>query len=247
MNTGLNVVVQSLTQFGLGRNGCWPFRGSKLPRALPSHKLFFRHAAPFTTAEGQHAALKPVAWLLSSLARLRLLLLLMRGNVHPNPGSVFPCSVCAGNVTWQGSSVQCCTCFKWVHLKCSLLSSKFRILGTSHSWSCCFWSQHYDFSGLYTCTVQSGNTPACKPLIPLPPVSYLLCTSSPPPASSCLSLHLLLSPPDSLRVLQWNARDIRAKSTELLLSLSSHPVNLICIQESNLNSSSSPNPRFSAI
>ena len=36
------------------------------------------------------------------LARLRLLillLLLMSGNVHPNPGPIFPCSVCAGNVT----------------------------------------------------------------------------------------------------------------------------------------------------
>ena len=37
-----------------------------------------------------------------SLALLRLLillLLLMSGNVHPNPGPIFPCSVCAGNVT----------------------------------------------------------------------------------------------------------------------------------------------------
>ena len=44
-----------------------------------------------------------------SLARLRLLfllLLLMSGNVHPNPGPVFPSSVCAGNLTWRGRSVQ---------------------------------------------------------------------------------------------------------------------------------------------
>ena len=46
-------------------------------------------------------------------------------------------------------------------------------------------------------------------------------------------------PPDSLRVLQWNAEGLRARSTELLHFLSSHPVDLICIQESNLNSSSS--------
>ena len=46
-----------------------------------------------------------------SLARLLiLLLLLMRGNIHPNPCPVFPCSVCPGNVTWRGRSVQCCTC-----------------------------------------------------------------------------------------------------------------------------------------
>ena len=77
-----------------------------------------------------------------SLARLLiLLLLLMIGNVHPNSCPVFPYLVCAGNVTWRGRSVQCCTCSNWVHLKCSLLSSsRFRTLGSSRSWSCppCF-------------------------------------------------------------------------------------------------------------
>ena len=47
-----------------------------------------------------------------SLARLFiLLLLLMIGNVHPNPCPVFSYLVFAGNVTWWGRSVQCCTCF----------------------------------------------------------------------------------------------------------------------------------------
>ena len=74
---------------------------------------------------------------LALLRLLILLLLLMSGNVHPNPGPIFPCSVCAGNVTWRGKSVQCCACFKWVHLRCSqLFLSKFRALGSSHSWSC---------------------------------------------------------------------------------------------------------------
>ena len=74
-----------------------------------------------------------------SLALLRLLillLLLMSGNIYPNPGPVFPGSVCAGNMSWWGKSVQCCTCSKWVHLRCSQLSlSKIRALGSSHSWS----------------------------------------------------------------------------------------------------------------
>ena len=74
---------------------------------------------------------------LAFLRLLILLLLLMRGNVHPNPGPIFPCSVCAGNVTWRGKSVQCCACSKWVHLRCSQLSlSNFRALGSSRSWSC---------------------------------------------------------------------------------------------------------------
>ena len=84
-----------------------------------------------------------------SLARLFiLLLLLMSGNVYPNPYPVFPCLVCAGNVTWRGRSVQCCTCSNWVHLKCSLLSfSIFRLLGSSHFWSCppCFFLRFYPY------------------------------------------------------------------------------------------------------
>ena len=61
-----------------------------------------------------------------------------------------------------------------------------------------------------------------------------------PPASS--------PPPDSLRVLQWNAGSLRARSTELLHFLSSHPVDLICMQESNLNLSFSFRiPGFSAL
>ena len=66
---------------------------------------------------------------LALLRLLILLLLLMSGNVHPNPGPIFPCSVCAGNVTWRGKSVQCCACSKWVHLRCSQLSlSNFKLL-----------------------------------------------------------------------------------------------------------------------
>ena len=61
----------------------------------------------------------------------------------------------------------------------------------------------------------------------------------------CLLTTLLL---DSLRVLQWNAGGLRSTSTELLHFFSSHPVDLICIQESNLNLSSSfPIPGFSAL
>ena len=74
---------------------------------------------------------------LSLVHLLILLLLLMSINVHFNPGSVFLCSVCAANVTWRGRSVQCCTCSRWIHLRCSLLSfSRFKTLGSSYSWIC---------------------------------------------------------------------------------------------------------------
>ena len=80
--------------------------------------------------------------------------------------------------------------------------------------------------------ISSSSAPSPPSLAPGRP--------STPPASS--------PPPDSLRVLQWNAGGLRARSTELLHFLSSHPVDLICIQESNLNSSSSFRiPGFSAM
>ena len=144
INSRLNVVVRSPAPFGLGRNGCWFPRGSQLPRALPIHFLLCcplndrRRAAQSIYKIGRLFSL----FLLScpTLALLRLLillLLLMSGNVHPNPGPIFPCSVCTVKVTWRGKSVQCCTCSRWVHLGCSQLSlSNFRALGSSHSWSC---------------------------------------------------------------------------------------------------------------
>ena len=93
-------------------------------------------------------------------------------------------------------------------------------------------------------------TLAFKSVIPRLPILYLL-----PlplylrPLILAVSLHLLLPlPPDSLRVLQWKASGLLVRSTELLYFLSSHPVDLICIQKSNLNSSSSFRiPRFSVL
>ena len=103
---------------------------------------------------------------------------------------------------------------------------------------------------MYTSTVQSG-LPLLMLSPALPSSSNLLspfcvfCIFSLCPLTTVprywLSFYAscFLSPPDSLRVLQWNAGGLRARSTELLHFLSAHPVDLICIQESNLNSSSS--------
>ena len=147
--------------------------------------------------------------------------------------------------------MQCCTCFKWVHLRCSQLSlSKFRALGSSHFWSClpCRNTVTLLRHVYLHCTIwppllmlHSRPTLVSKPLIPHLPILYLF----PLPPHHCpLLLAVLLRllpqlPPDSLRVLQWNAGGLRARSTELLHFLSSHRVDFICIQESNFNSSSS--------
>ena len=88
-----------------------------------------------------------------------------------------------------------------------------------------------------------------KLLIPHPPNLYHLpLFPHHRPLLLAVLLCLLPPPPDSLRDLQWNAGGLRARSTELLHFLWSHPVDFIYIQESNLNSSSSFRiPGFSAL
>ena len=97
-----------------------------------------------------------------TLSTLRLLLL-MSGNVHPNPGPVpvYPCSVCSAKVTWQGKSIQCSACHKWVHFRCSNLSpSSFRSIGSSHSWRCPCCITPLTHNVMYTSTV---STPLALP------------------------------------------------------------------------------------
>ena len=262
INSRLNVVVRSPAPFGLGRNGCWTFRGSQLPRALP---FIFSLCCPLNDRRRAAHSFFQIGRLFSLflfscpsfalLCLLILLLLLMSGNVHPSPGPIFPCSVCAGNVTWRGKSAQCCTCSKWVHLRYSQLSwSQLRALGSSHSWSCppaeSLWLPPRtpptcipplcNLAPPPLLTLHSRPTLVSKPLIPHLPIIYLLLLPPQPSfAPGCPSAPPASTPPDSLRVLQWNAGGLWARSTELLHFLSSHPVNLICIQEFNLNSSSS--------
>ena len=97
--------------------------------------------------------------------------------------------------------------------------------------------------------LHSRVTLVSKPPILLLLILYPLSSAPSPPslAPGCPSTPPASSP-DSLRVLQWNAGGLRARSTELLHFLSSYHVDLICIQESNLNSSSSFRiPGFSAL
>ena len=68
---------------------------------------------------------------------LIFMLLLINGDIHPNPGHIDPCSVCSCRVTWGNRSVQCTNCSLWVHLSCSSLSpADFRKISPGHSWTC---------------------------------------------------------------------------------------------------------------
>ena len=118
------MVVRSQTPFGLG----WTKRLLAFPRVpdtpcTPLTQIIFLPCCPFNGRRRQHAAsLKSIDCLLSSYHPRLLVLFLMRSNVYPNPGPILPCLMCDENVTWRIRSVQCCTCSKWVYLRCSLLS-----------------------------------------------------------------------------------------------------------------------------
>ena len=106
-------------------------------------------------------------------------------------------------------------------------------------------------SGSLLLMQHSHTTLALKPHILFPPTLYLL-PLRPHHRLMLLavSLYLLLPLllPNFLRVLPWNAGGLQARSTKLLNFISSHPADLICIHESNLNSSSFFRiPGFSAL
>ena len=84
-------------------------RESQLPRAL----LHFLPCCPLNDRSRAARSFFKIGRLSSlfscpSLARLRILilLLLMSGDVHPNPGPIYPRLECAGDVAWLGRSVQ---------------------------------------------------------------------------------------------------------------------------------------------
>ena len=65
------------------------------------------------------------------------MLLLISGDIHPNPGPIDPSSVCFRRITWGNRSVQCTNCSLWVHLSYSGLSpADFRKIFPGHSWTC---------------------------------------------------------------------------------------------------------------
>ena len=80
---------------------------------------------------------KPLHYSSHSPLILISMLLLISGDIHPNPGRIDHCSVCSRRVTWGNRSIQCTGCSLWVHLSCSGLSpADFRKISPGHSWTC---------------------------------------------------------------------------------------------------------------
>ena len=108
------------------------------------------------------------------------MLLLISGDIHPNPGPPGPCSVCSRRVIWKNRSVQCANCSLCVHLSCSGLSpAVFRKNSPGHSWTC-------PMSPYSTQTLPSLSHPNLVSL-PIPVSSFFsvspsIHTSNPPPS-----------------------------------------------------------------
>ena len=115
---------------------CCPMRGHiwtafLKPIDCPPISTFFR-----TTLLSPSFHPKPLLYL-SHLSLILILMLLISGDIHPNPGPIDSCSVCFHRVTWKNRSVQCTNCSLWVHLSCSGLSpADFDKISPGHSWTC---------------------------------------------------------------------------------------------------------------
>ena len=99
-----------------------------------------RHPTPYilsrTSLPRPSFHTKPLHYSSHSLLIL-ISMLLISGDIHPNPGPIDPCSVCSHRVTWGNRSIQCTGCSLWVHLSCSGLSpADFRKISPGHSWTC---------------------------------------------------------------------------------------------------------------
>ena len=111
---------------------------------------------------------KPLYYLSHSLLILIFMLLLISGDIHPNPGPIDPCSVCSRRVTWGNRLIQCTNCSLWVHLSGSGLSpADFRKISPGHSWTCPM------------CPFSSQPLPSLSHSNPVSPSSH---TPNPPPS-----------------------------------------------------------------
>ena len=145
--------------------------------------------------------------------RTQLLLLLMAGDIHSNPGLTvkYPCPVCARDVTSRGVSYRCTICSGWVHAKCSGLLNVTTVSERNNDWTC---------NPCSPSKTQQSTPPPSSP--------------SPTPVPSAEQI----SDGSTFNVLQFNANGICNQLTELGVLLERNKVNVAFIQESKLQ-----NPR----
>ena len=110
---------------GMGRNDRTDLPRGSTERSPPLSRTVFSLGRPLT---GHNWAAPLLLIDRTPFRRLLILaLLLISGNVHPNPGPIsnhphprYPCSICHLDV--GRDSLQCSACLKWVHFLCSSLT-----------------------------------------------------------------------------------------------------------------------------
>ena len=124
---------------------------------------------------------------------LQTLLLLMSGDISPNPGPrtpKYPCGVCRKAVKWGQDAVRCDHCETWYHISCMHMShSTYQILAdnSNTSWICCQCGMPSFSSSLFNTTpvdlsnsFSSFNSNSTFPLTVTSPL-HPLHTSTPNP------------------------------------------------------------------
>ena len=101
---------------------------------------------------------------------LPLLLLLMSGQVSPNPGpseTLYPCGICSQNVKDDDNAICCDQCDVWFHQGCFISDTIFDILkDSSLSWICCKCGLP-NFTSSTFFNLGHGNVQSINPFEPL--------------------------------------------------------------------------------
>ena len=178
---------------GMGQNGRTDLPRGSTERSPPLSRTVFLLGRPLTS----HNWAAPLLLIDRTPFQhlLILTLLLISGNVHPNPGPIsnhphprYPCSICHLDV--GRDSLQCSACLKWVHFLCSSLTrADFRTIcatGTVVGWRCpaC---HPQNTTGSPTQTSLLVTPPASPPpgFPPLPPGFYQSRPPRGPPRYPC--------------------------------------------------------------
>ena len=193
----------------MGRNGRTDLPRGSTERSPPLSRTVFSLGRPLT----DHNWAAPLLLIDRTPFRrlLILALLLISGNVHPNPGPIsnhphpsYPCSICHLDV--GRDSLQCSACLKWVHFLCSSLTrADFRTIcatGTAVGWRCpaCHPQKTTDSPTQTSLLVTPPASPPPPPsgFPPLPPGFYQSRPPRGPPRCPC-SICFLEVGKDSLK------------------------------------------------
>ena len=184
------------------------------------------------------------------------LILLRAGDVHPNPGPArYPCGTCDRPVTRRHWSIQCRTCLLWHHQRCTPLTVQDLRRGIS-AWTCsaCPPQQHSGVSSQPPTsppppsTTPTQHTPSHANTQPsthgsnttfqLPPHLSTSTTPQTAPTHNTNSRNTNQATAPTIQAkdlsfLQWNANGLstQAKQLELDRYISTHPYDVICLQE----------------